>query len=93
MKDFSGVTIDLHGSMIRIIAGNLIVPNSALKWDREDDQDLGRLTLSQISDQLKNLGASPVFYVWTELGLSGAIYIYGNHGEFWEEHGTTKGFA
>ena len=29
----------------------------------------------------------------TETPLSGKIYLYGNYGEFWVEHGTTMGYA
>ncbi len=28
-----------------------------------------------------------------EFGLSEKIYLFGNHGAFWEEHGKTKGYA
>ncbi len=29
----------------------------------------------------------------TESPLNGRIYQFGNHGEFWEEHGSTRGYA
>lgn len=31
--------------------------------------------------------------VISERGLSGKIYRYGNHGEYWEEVGKTEGYA
>ncbi len=31
--------------------------------------------------------------VISESGLHGEIYSYGNHGDFWEQTGTTEGYA
>jgi hypothetical protein len=52
------------------------------------------LHLEDISKQvIKWFGKGVIIDVWQELGLNGYIYRYGNHGEFWEEHGRTKGYA
>lgn len=34
-----------------------------------------------------------VIYVFAEGSRHGEIYIYGNHGNFWEYHGKTQGYA
>lgn len=31
--------------------------------------------------------------VIAEYGLSGKVYRYGNHGDYWEQVGTTEGYA
>ncbi len=34
-----------------------------------------------------------VITVWEESGLTGRIFRYGNSADYWELHGTTRGFA
>lgn len=45
-------------------------------------------TLKEIKDYY-----SSVEMVIAESALSGKVYRYGNHGEFWEEVGETRGYA
>ena len=81
---------------LRIIAHKgmkeILVNPDELTWNY--DEEIGEyLTLQEISEQLISLGYDIVFYVWVELGLSGKIYQFGNHGMFWELHGETQGYA
>jgi hypothetical protein len=80
--------------VIIIVGHGKIVPNNDLKWNLvcEETGEYG-LTLGEISDQLIKLGHEGAFCVWEEKPLSGTIYIYGNHSEQWQVHGTTKGYA
>ena len=45
-------------------------------------------TLKDISDLIPT-----VEMVIAESALSGKVYRYGNHGEYWEEVGETRGYA
>lgn len=45
-------------------------------------------TLKEIKDDCPR-----VEMVIAESALSGKVYRYGNHGEFWEEVGETRGYA
>ena len=45
-------------------------------------------TLKDIKDDYPS-----VEMVIAESALSGKVYRYGNHGEFWEEVGETRGYA
>lgn len=75
---------------LRIIVNDRIIDNADLKW-RIHEEQYEELTLNEISEQINTEG---VIYVWTELGLSGKIYQYGNYEEIgWCEHGTTKGYS
>lgn len=70
----------------------VLVPLDKLKWNGEDEEQF--LTLAEISDQLQRIGYGSPYYVWYELGLFGAIYLYGNYyPKEWAKHGTTKGYA
>ena len=96
MDKLSSIQIYRSMSSVRIIAHRgmrevLVHPNE-LNWKYDDD--VGEyLTLEEIADQLLSKGYDIVFYVWVELGLSGKIYQFGNHGMFWELHGETQGYA
>jgi hypothetical protein len=71
----------------------ILVDTEELEW-HDYDEDNGCLTLEEISTQLIEKGYQSPFYVWTELGLSGKIYMYGNYEPpAWVEHGTTRGYA
>lgn len=88
MEEKGSTTIYNDGSLM-IIVGRKIIDENRLKWRANDD--IGELTLNEISSQLNT---REIIYVWYELGLSGKIYQYGNYEEGgWWEHGTTKGFA
>lgn len=39
------------------------------------------------------LNSNDVIIVLAEDALNGTVYMYGNHGSYWEEHGTLKGYA
>lgn len=72
---------------------DLFIDVEQLKW-RDHEESEPELTLREVSDQLIKLGYSGVFYVWTELGLSGEIYQFGNYDPpMWVKHGETKGYA
>lgn len=89
MNDAGDKVIYKDGFLL-IIINDRIIDGSRLKW-RDDGSGIERLMLNEISDQIKTEG---VIYVWTELGLSGKIYQYGNYEEIgWCEHGTTKGYS
>ena len=47
------------------------------------------LTLNEIAEQLDH---QPITVI-TDGPLEGVIYHYGNHGDFWEQIGTTVGYA
>ena len=52
------------------------------------------LTLKEISDQVKNLYSDHATCIVMTYGpLSGRIYEYGNHGEYWEQIGVLSGYA
>lgn len=83
--------IDLNGmSFIYIIAENLF-----LKFMGSEDEktftlkDCYDIVLRDKPDNQK-VG---VIIVLVEYPLDGAVYRYGNHGEYWEKIGTLKGFA
>ena len=71
-----------------------IIDEDQLKWN-DEDSIAPHLSLQEISDQLVACGYTGVFYVWTEIGVRGRIYQYGNYKpyDFWVEHGRTKGYA
>ena len=66
-----------------------------LQWRIESnyDDEFVLLTLSEISEQIRNLGFEGVIYVWEERSCVGMIYQFGNHGEYWELHGKTNGYG
>jgi hypothetical protein len=73
---------------------NVLVDLDELKWYKDEEGFEESITLEEISKQLQTLGYKGVYRVWTEMGLSGRIYQYGNYDPpVWEEHGTTKGYA
>lgn len=98
MEDVKDTVI--YWPAVRIIAHpaewdmkEVLVDIEKLKWNAGEDE-YPYLSLSEISDQLQNMGYTYPFYVWEESGLSGQIYLYGNYEpNEWQEHGTTKGYA
>ncbi|MEK5068088.1 hypothetical protein [Sporosarcina sp. FSL K6-1508] len=89
MEDVGNKMIYRDGFLI-IIIDQHVVDADRLKW-HEGDEGIEMLTLNEISDQINTEG---VIYVWTELGLSGKIYQYGNYEEIgWCVHGKTKGYS
>lgn len=60
----------------------------------DDFGDSLGVSLNDITQQIKSrFGDCGTITVISEFGLSGKIYLFGNHGDFWEEHGKTKGYA
>ncbi|MEO3947657.1 hypothetical protein [Gorillibacterium sp. CAU 1737] len=97
MSDLSGTFV--YWPSVRIIAHpsakddlkEVLVDINKLEWNEDD---FPFLSLSEIGTQLEKMGYTHPFYVWSELGLSGRIYQYGNYDPpTWEHHGTTKGYA
>lgn len=88
MEDVGNTTV--YPEALRIIVNDRIIDHNNLKW-RIHDEQYEELTLNEISEQINTVG---VIYVWTEMGLSGKIYQYGNYEEVgWCLHGTTKGYS
>ena len=52
--------------------------------------DYPNLTLDEIAEQV---GKDKIITVYQDTPLHGEIYHYGNHGEFWELWGITRGYA
>lgn len=92
---------------IRIIADNKIIDAETLTWEEYElepeegyeeyyDPDFKgkRITLGEISRQLRKRRIKGVIYVWVEDPLIGVIYQHGNYDpKEWVKHGITKGYA
>lgn len=96
-EDISETVICIPEESVMIIAHDegdkpVVVDVRELRW-RPGDGVRAWLTLRDIQRQLMRRGYHTVYYVWTELGLSGEIYQYGNNGPHWELHGKTRGYA
>jgi hypothetical protein len=50
-------------------------------------------TLEIIRKQIRAAGLAGTIMVLYETAMSGTVYRYGNHGDYWEEVGTLKGWA
>lgn len=69
-----------------------VFPNSQIEYE-VDDWGIEFTTLERIRKQLKAAGVVGTITVIYETALSGTVYRYGNHGDYWEEVGTLKGWA
>lgn len=54
-------------------------------------------TFAEVMNIAKKNGYDPkkdkIIILLAESPLSGKVFQYGNYGDFWVEHGTTKGYA
>lgn len=55
------------------------------------------ITFSEVMDIANKNGYDPkkdnIIILIAENPLSGKVFKYGNYGDFWVEHGTTRGYA
>lgn len=87
--------------IVRIFAGNTLVPEAFFDWDFDENKKIlceasGKsITLRQISEQYyAKTSSRSVLTVVVEFPLHGEIYQIGNYPEMkWIKHGTTKGYA
>ena len=79
---------DIQFSYIRIIFGNKCITKMICEeYDRY-------LTFGEVLKIAKANGyIQGVIFVIAENALRGTIYLYGNYGPFWTEHGETRGYA
>lgn len=78
-----------------------IVPDSAKPFEKAvfpinyevDDWGMEFTTLESIRKQIRAAGIAGTIMVLYETAMSGTVYRYGNHGDYWEEVGTLKGWA
>lgn len=105
-EDIAQIHINVNNESVRILANEelqlpgleitkeVLVDPDELIWHSDEMELVRYLTLEEIAQQLIAKGYSYPFHVWTELGLSGTIYMYGNYNPpTWVEHGKTKGYA
>lgn len=79
----------------------VIVPDSAKPFEKAvfqisydvDDCGIEFTTLERIRKQIMAAGIAGIIMVIYETALSGTVYRHGNHGDYWEEVGTLKGWA
>ena len=69
-----------------------ILNHAAINWDEEYGERM--ISLEKLVEEVKKIEDElSIITVIAEMGLSGVIYKYGNHGEYWEKTGETIGFA
>ena len=79
---------DLFTSVTVIINHKDIIYYSLNEYEEKPE------TLKELQEYItKKYGKMDYTIVITEYGLSGRIYKWGNHGEYWELVGNTQGFA
>jgi hypothetical protein len=78
-----------------------IVPDSVKPFEEAvfqinyevDDWGMEFTTLEIIRKQIRAAGIAGTIMVLYETAMSGTVYRYGNHGDYWEEVGTLEGWA
>ena len=65
-----------------------------VKWTEDKDCPTeDRWLYITLDDIVEQVGRDKIITVIVETTLSGYIYTYGNHGDFWEYTGTLWGYA